>query len=48
VEGVTYNPQISVYGFMRMTLTWMGSGIINAQLIASAMPAVSYQVCVCV
>jgi hypothetical protein len=44
---VTYNAELSVFGLVRLTLSWLGQGVIQGDLLTTSMPAIIYQVCEC-
>ncbi len=39
---VTYNPNAQVFGYWRLDLTWLDSGVIRATASLLGLPAISY------
>ncbi len=44
LEGVVYNPQLSVFGLVQLRWVWRRTGLIDWSVLATAIPAMLYQV----
>lgn len=44
LEMVTYSPELSVFGYWRLDMTWDDAGHVVGKAVIDGLPAVAYQV----